>query len=96
MIKDILTGTGRVFFSLFCAVFIYAVGVTVFVKSLTQDNEYALSMSTEAKAAVVKVAERQTQVEVGIIQQISEFNKTMNRIEVELQYIRRELDKGKR
>lgn len=90
-----ITGTGRIFFSLFAAVFIYAVGATVFIKSLTQDNKYAIQISNEAKADALSTSIRQTNFEIDVIKSVEGFKSSLIELSTEVRLLREEMRRGK-
>ena len=88
-----ITGSGRVFLSLFSAVLLYAVGATVFIKSLTQDNEYAIAISREAKAQAFATEARQTRVEIDVIKSVESFKGTLKSVETEIRLMRESIER---
>lgn len=95
MIARFLTGTGKVFVSLFAAVFLYAVGATVFIKSLTQDNDYALRISREARAETMAMSGKINTVEVEVLKSLGDFKSSIAELKTEVRLLKEEIRREK-
>lgn len=67
----------------------------VYIKTMTQNDEYSISLAREARALALDTQMRQNKVEVDVIKSVEGFRATLEGVKTEMRLLREEVKEGK-